>query len=115
MTQLTRLFCLAILVFFVSCSKKSDTPETDNLFKFKEYISYNTYGNKSIAAPIEIILAKPLEQFEITQEIDADYLKISPKTEGKLMVENSRTLIFQPNELLKPDTEYTVTLKLNKL
>ncbi|MEZ4857445.1 MAG: MG2 domain-containing protein [Flavobacteriaceae bacterium] len=115
MTQLTRLACLATLVFFVSCSKKTDLPETDNLFKFKEYISYNTYGNKSIADPIEIILAKPLEQFEMTQEIDNNFLKISPKTEGKLLIENSRTLIFQPSQLLSPDTEYTVTVKLGKL
>lgn len=115
MTQLTRLACLATLVFFVSCSKKTDLLETDNLFRFKEYISHHTYGNKSIADPIEIILAKPLEQFEMTQEIDNDFLKIYPKIEGKLMVENNRTLLFQPTELLKPDTEYTVTVKLGKL
>ncbi|MEZ4816737.1 MAG: MG2 domain-containing protein [Flavobacteriaceae bacterium] len=115
MTQLTRLACLATLILFFSCSKKTDTAETDNLFKFKEYISHHTYGNKSIADPIEVLLAKPLEQFEMTQEIDNDFLKISPKTEGKLTVENSRTLIFQPTELLKPDTEYTVTLQLGKL
>ncbi|MEZ4778008.1 MAG: MG2 domain-containing protein [Flavobacteriaceae bacterium] len=115
MTQLTRLACLFSLVFFVSCSKKTDAPETDNLFKFKEYISYNTFGNKSIADPIEILLAKPLEQFEMTQEIDPDFLKISPKTEGKLTIENSRNLVFQPSELLKPNTEYTVTVQLGKL
>lgn len=115
MTQLTRLLCLSLLIVLSACSKKPDTSETDNLFKFKKYISYNSYGNKSIAEPIEIILAMPLEQFEMTQEIDDDYLKISPKTEGKLMVENSRTLIFQPNELLKSDTEYFVTVNLGKL
>lgn len=56
-----------------------------------------------------------MEQFEMTQELSVEeYLKISPKTEGKLVVENGKTLIFQPAEYLKPDTEYTVTVKLNK-
>src|SRR5690606_42160547 len=68
---------------------------TDNLFKFKEYISYNTYGNQSITTDIRVELAKPLEQFELTQELSAkDYLKISPTTEGKLVVENGKTLIL---------------------
>ncbi len=104
---------LLLLVF--SCKDKDKHSETDNLFKFKEYISYNTYGNQSITTDIRIELAKPLEQFELTQELSADeYLKISPKTEGKLVVENGKTLIFQPSEYLKPGTEYSVTIKLDK-
>ncbi|MFC7356255.1 alpha-2-macroglobulin [Jejudonia soesokkakensis] len=112
-----RLFlALSVVLITFSCKdKKSATAETDNLFKFKDYISYNTYGNKSIADPIRIELAQPLEQFEITQEIPSDYLKISPKTEGKLLIENGRTLVFQPTENLKPDTEYAVTVKLSEL
>lgn len=112
-----KLSCfLAIIAFFIvsACGDKEHS-ETDNLFKFKDYISYNTYGNKSIAAPIRIELQQPLNQFELTQEIDKKYLNISPSTEGSLTIENGRTLIFTPTEYLKPDTEYTVTVKLNKL
>ena len=106
---------LVLLLFVFSCKDKNKHSETDNLFKFKEYISYNTYGNLSIATDIRVELAKPLEQFELTQELSADeYLKISPSTEGKLVVENGKTLIFQPSEYLKPDTEYTITVKLDK-
>tara|TARA_R110002072_G_scaffold22615_1_gene79293 strand:+ start:112924 stop:118491 length:5568 start_codon:yes stop_codon:yes gene_type:complete len=115
MKTLHRLLVFTILVVFASCDNKTKTLETDNLFKFKEYISYNSYGNKSIADPIRIELSKPLDQFDLTQEIPSEYLKISPKTEGKLLIENGRTLIFQPSQYLKPDTEYTVTVKLNKL
>ncbi|MEZ4874446.1 MAG: hypothetical protein R2793_03095 [Flavobacteriaceae bacterium] len=57
MTQLTRLFCLATTILFLSCSQNQDHPETDNLFKFKEYIGYNTYGNTSIADPINCALS----------------------------------------------------------
>jgi len=105
---------LLLLISFSSCDTKKKSSETDNLFKFKEYISYHTNGTISIANPIKIDLAKTLEQFEITQEIPSEYLKISPKAEGKLSVENGRSLIFQPSENLKPNTEYSVVVKLNK-
>ena len=115
MKPLHWILILAFLALIASCKDKTQHSETDNLFKFKEYISYNTYGKLSITTDIRVELAKPLEQFELTQEISADeYLKISPATKGKLVVENGKTLIFQPSEYLKPDTEYTVTVKLDK-
>src|SRR5690606_17557920 len=94
-----RLLILSIVLLIFSCKSKDKHSETDNLFKFKEYISYNTYGNQSISTNIKVGLAKPLEQFEMTQELKADdYLKISPKVDGKLAIENGNTLIFVPSE-----------------
>ncbi|WP_310993369.1 alpha-2-macroglobulin family protein [Aequorivita marina] len=116
MKHLHRLLILSLVILVASCEDNNKHSETDNLFKFKDYISYNTYGNKSVATDIRIELANPLEQFEMTQELEAeDYLSISPNTKGKLIVENGKTLIFQPSENLKPDTEYSVTVKLGKL
>lgn len=115
MKFLLRLSAVFIMVLLHSCSDKTSTSQTDNLFKFKDYISHHNYGNQSIALPIRIELSQPLEQFEITQQIDSDFITISPKTEGTLMIENGTTLIFQPSQHLKPDTEYTVTVKLSKL
>lgn len=116
--SMKRFFFLSVLttiLVFSSCDKKNDAANTDNLYKYKEYVSYNTHGNKSIAAPIIIELTKTLDQFELTQEIPSEYLKISPKVKGKLLIENGRMLIFQPEKLLKPDTEYTVTVALDQL
>ena len=115
MQQLTRFLSVLALLLLASCEQKPTLSETDNLFKFREYISHHTYGNQSIGSSIEVLLAKPLDQFELTQEIDANYLDISPKTKGKLIVENHRNLVFQPEGFLKPDTEYFVTVKLGKL
>ena len=115
MKLLLRLFALFAILIQFSCNNKNETSQTDNLFKFKDYISHHTYGNKSIALPITIELAQPLEQFELTEEIDSEYIKISPKTVGKLTVVNGTTLVFQPEENLLPNTEYTVTVKLSKL
>lgn len=114
MKQFLRLFVIFTMTTFLSCSDKSQTSETDNLFKFKDYISYTTYGNQSITSPILVELMKPVEQFELTQELPSEYMKISPKIEGKLILENGRTLVFQPAEYLSPDTEYTVSVLLNK-
>ncbi len=115
MKNLHCLFAFAIVLLLSSCGSKNDPSETDNLFKFKEYISYNTYGNQSIASPIRIELSQHLDEFDIDQELPPEYLKIMPRTEGKLVIENGSTLLFQPTEYLKPDTEYTVTVRLNEL
>ncbi len=113
-----RLLILSLVLLIFSCKDKDKDKhsETDNLFKFKEYISYNTFGNKSITTDIKVGLARPLEQFEMSQELSVnEYLQISPKVDGKLVIENGNTLIFVPSKNLKPDTEYSVTVKLNKL
>ncbi|SDQ05490.1 alpha-2-macroglobulin family protein [Flagellimonas zhangzhouensis] len=108
------LFAL-LFIFVVSCKKKDASAETDNLFKFKDYISFHTHGNQSISTPITIALAQQLGHYEITQELPKEYLKISPKVEGQLLIENGREIIFQPTEYLKPNTEYSVTLALDPL
>ncbi len=115
MKQLLCLFALSAIIVLQSCGDKNQTSQTDNLFKFKDYISYHSYGNKSIVEPIRIELAKPLKQYEFTQEIASEFIKITPKTEGKLTVENGTTLIFQPANFLIPNTEYRVSVKLSKL
>ncbi len=116
MRRYTTLVLVSLLVLFQSCKKKDGaTAATDNLFKFKEYISYHTNGNQSIANPIRIGLAKPLTQFELAQELPPEYLQINPKVSGTLFVEEGNKLLFQPDELLKADTEYQVTLHLDQL
>ena len=104
---------IVILSVLVSC-KKEDT-ETDNLFKFREYISYTTSGLSSIADPIQINLTKPVEKWEMEQEILDDIVNISPHVSGKLVVVNQQSILFTPDEPLEPATEYTVTVKLKNI
>ncbi len=114
MKSILRFLLVFSALLIVSCNN-NDPKGVDNLFKFKDYISYNTYGNNSIANSIKIELVKPLEQYELTQEIPSEFIKISPKIEGTLLIQNGRTLVFQPSTKLLPDTEYTITVLLNKL
>jgi len=115
MKQLFRLLTLTLFLVISACGNKNDSSETDNLFAYKAYVSYATYGNQSVASPIRIDLANLLTQYEINQVLPSGILKISPKTEGTLRLENGRSLIFVPSEDLRPDTEYSVTVKLSEL
>ncbi|RXG18062.1 hypothetical protein DSM03_101742 [Leeuwenhoekiella aestuarii] len=107
------LLSLCFLLVIQSCNTRKH-PDADNIFKFKEYISFNTFGNISITEPIRVELAQQTTQFELSQEIPSEYLIINPKTEGTLLIENGTTLTFRPEKNLRPDTEYSVTLKLSR-
>ncbi|WP_054852434.1 alpha-2-macroglobulin [Olleya sp. ITB9] len=108
------LLSLVLVIFFiVSCKQKES--ETDNLFKFRDYISYTTSGRISVAENININLAKIVEGWEADQILDSDVFKISPYVEGKAIVINDHALRFVPDENLSPDTEYTVTIDLGEL
>ncbi|MCB0474197.1 MAG: Ig-like domain-containing protein [Flavobacteriaceae bacterium] len=102
------------VLFLFSCTKNNDQP-TDNLFKFKDYIFYTTSGVVSITEPIEIGLAMPIENDENANEIPQNYVSIQPLIQGTLSISNARTLIFKPQENLKPNTEYTVSVHLDKI
>lgn len=108
---LTAVFAL----FFITCDKKSNDQPTDNLFKYKEYISYATSGRQSVVNPITVQMAKALTQFEVDQEIPSEILKITPKASGTLTVSGQRVLKFVPDEPLESDTEYEVVVHLNQL
>ncbi len=105
------IFCLA----FIACKDKNPQSETDNIFKFKEYINYTTSGLVSISEPIKIELAKEVEDWVSNKEVSEKLIDISPAIEGKLSALNSRSLLFQPASNLEPNKEYTVTVNLGKI
>jgi len=107
------LFTIVIFLLIFSCKKEE--VKTDNIYKFKEYISYTTSGVVSKTANININLRKDVSGWESNQEISSDVLSIEPFVEGKLKTLNNHAFAFIPDEDLKADTEYTVTLKLNEL
>ncbi len=108
-----RIVFVMFVTLAISCKKK--VVETDNIFKFKDYISYTTSGLTSVASPIQISFTNPVDGWEMHQEITENIISISPFVEGKLSIANNHALLFTPNEPLEPTTEYTVTVKLNKV
>ncbi|PNQ74889.1 hypothetical protein C1T31_01770 [Hanstruepera neustonica] len=102
-------------IFVIATSCKKEEVETDNLFKFRDYISYTSSGLTSVSDPIHINLANEVDGWEMGQEITDGIISISPYVQGKLTVANKHTLIFTPDEPLEPATEYTVSVKLDKI
>lgn len=105
------LFFFSILVF--SCTGKKIDP--DNIYRFKSYISYTTSGIISTHAPFQIHLTKPLDQWNTGDEVPDKILSTHPKVEGSFFLKNRSTLEFIPESPLKADTEYSVTIQLDKL
>ncbi|MEX0274462.1 MAG: alpha-2-macroglobulin, partial [Flavobacteriaceae bacterium] len=103
-----------LLVLFMHSCQKTPKKETDNLFEFKEYVSYHTQGVQSITTPIMVTLAQRSDSFELTQELPADYFDVEPSLDGKWAIEDGRNIVFQPAALLRPNTEYKVTVLLDK-
>ncbi len=111
----SRITIIVLLYLFVlSCDQKRPKP-TDNPYKFQDYISYTTSGRTSITNPIRIGLAQALTQFEVNQELPANLIRITPKVKGTLTTSDQRTLVFTPDTLLEPDTEYGVSVRLDLL
>ncbi|MDO5969360.1 MG2 domain-containing protein [Flavivirga aquimarina] len=104
---------VVLIILAASCKKK--VVETDNLFKFKDYISYTSSGLTSVTSPIEISLTEDVEGWLMGEEITEQIISISPHVQGKLIVANKHTLMFTPDEPLQPATEYAVTVKLNDI
>ena len=115
--RLNHIFILVLCLALVfSCKKKdSISQDTDNLFKFRDYISYTTSGLQSVTEPITINLTKDVDGWEMGQEITQDIISISPYTEGSLKTLNKHTLVFTPDEYLESATEYTVVVKLDEI
>lgn len=111
---LKKIITFVLLVSVVISCKKKEV-NTNNIFKFKDYISYTTSGLISVTSPIQINLSKTVEGWEMGQEITNNIIDVKPHIEGKLTVGNNHTLLFTPDETLEPDTEYTVTVTLDKI
>ncbi|RRO24335.1 alpha-2-macroglobulin family protein [Flavobacteriaceae bacterium 14752] len=109
-TKLLLLFCLTPILFQCDSSdQKSD------LAHFKDYIYTHTKSDISITDPIVFRLVKPVEKFDVNQNLNTEIFDIKPKIEGKLWLSTDRNLMFKPDENLLPGTPYEITLHLDKL
>ena len=106
-------FAFIVLMLIFSCKKEEI--KKDNIYKFKEYISYTTSGVVSRATNIEVNLAKNIDAWQPYQEISSDFITIKPHVKGVLKTNNKHAFLLMPDEKLLADTEYTVTVHLHKI
>ncbi|MCI2229866.1 MG2 domain-containing protein [Polaribacter sp. MSW13] len=107
------LIVSSIFLFLFSCKKEEI--KTDNIYKFKEYISYTTSGIVSVTDKIDVNLAKEVDNWEINKELSTGLVSIKPFVNGKIKIINKHAFAFIPDENLEADTEYTVSVNLNEI
>ena len=98
------------VLFFLSCNKKKITP--DAIYNYRDYISKNSSGRISTTDVFTINFSKTILEWNAGDKLPINLIKVFPKTKGELIVKNSNTIYFVPEENLKPDTEYSVSIKL---
>jgi len=103
-------------VFFVfqACGKKSSDFNSD-FSLFKEYITGFTGGIVSTTSDIKVVLAFDKKEWKAGQVLDNDLFDISPSIDGKVVALSNNAIAFIPENKLKSDTEYQVSLNLSKL
>lgn len=109
--KLTLFLCAFVLMN--AC--KSRIPENDNIYQFRDYISYTNTGIVSTSKKIQIRLSKNVPSWKEGDILKEKVVTIIPKIEGKIEVVNKRTLQFVPTKKLAPNTEYSVAVHLNKI
>jgi len=104
------------LIFFVlaACKQKPQSPEEqfENLNKYQEYITEVSHGIISAQSDVRVVLNTPIESWNNGDELDSDLLRVSPKTKGKVVSLDKRTIAFVPENGFKQDTEYTFEFAL---
>lgn len=115
-----RLYLFTVLFSLLfSCGSNDKNTEsfqnTSELNKYQDYIAQVSSGVVSAFDPVNVILQQPVQGWDTDQLLDKEILKVSPKTKGKLIALNNRTLSFQPEIPFEADTKYEFTLDLDAL
>ena len=112
------IFYISLLLFVLTgCKSEQETPaeQFENLNKYQEYITEVSHGIISAQSDVRVVLNSPIESWSNGDELDASLLQVSPKTKGKVVSLDNRTIAFVPETGFKQDTEYSFELALSDL
>ncbi len=105
---------IAVLIF-QACGRKSAADFNSDFSLFKGIITNFTGGIVSAQSDIRVVLAFDKNEWKPNQVLDSDLFDISPSVDGKVVALSSNTVAFIPEKKLAQNTEYQVTLKVDKL
>lgn len=114
MKKIFPFVCVLLLSVVFSCSKRQNNFNSD-VSLFKDYILNFSSGLISVAGDIRVVLAFENPSWQVNQTLDSDLFSIYPNVKGKVVALSSNTLSFVPEDKLKSDQEYQVTLHLDEL
>ena len=108
------IFILAFLLLlsFTSCDQKKKTAPEESP-EFDAYINAYSSGNLLVSSEIRINL-----NFKPDQDIIREHPELfdfNPRIKGNWQLENGSSIVFKPDEKLKPDQEYKAEFMLGKL
>ncbi|TGD58407.1 alpha-2-macroglobulin family protein [Flavobacterium humi] len=106
--------CIAVLIF-QACGRKSAAEFNSDFSLFKGIITNFTGGIVPAQSDIRVVFAFDKKEWKANDVLDSDLFDISPSVSGKVVALSSNTIAFVPEKKLDPDTEYQVTLKLDKV
>jgi len=116
--KIKAIFFLSILFFILAgCNTKQETPaeQFENLNRFQEYITEVSHGIISTQSDVRVVLTAPIESWSNGDELDSDLLQVSPRTKGKVVSLDNRTIAFVPEKGFKQNTVYTFELALSDI
>ncbi len=111
------LYLFLFFVILMGCtSEKEDAFKNfDNINLYHEYISEVSHGIISVQRDVRVVLNDPIQSWANGDELDSNLLRVTPKTKGKVVALNNRTLAFIPENGFKQNTEYQFTLVLKDI
>ena len=119
MNSLTRLSLIVFSIFFFiiySCKEKKSTQQELADSMFSQFVSSYTSGVISCSAPILVEFSQdPLHPDQPGVDVPGDLISLSPKVKGRVQWLSKNTLAFLPDERMRSDAEYTVTVQLGKI
>ena len=107
------ILSLVVAILF-GCSpreKASDSP-----IDYSGYVAAHTMGSISIKDAVVFTFAsKIISSEEIGSKADSKLMRIRPSVKGSLVWKDERTIEFRPEDTFKGDTEYEVSVALNRV
>lgn len=112
------MLSLTILFFLAGCKKEKNYHRSAEKMPpaLASYIYAYTSGMISKDDPIRIRFVNPMvDESQVNQEASTNLITLRPKVKGTSIWEDTKTLVFQPDEWLKSGTNYLGTLKIREL
>jgi len=106
-----------LFLFILGCNSKKDIGKTpiDNLNLYQDFITEVSHGIISVKADVRVVLNNPVDSWESGQELSSDLLQVVPKTKGKVVALDSRTIAFIPEVDFQQNSTYGFTLDLGAI
>lgn len=115
--SIKKILFIVLAIALVGCKDKKNVAQEqrENLYKFRQYISNVTSGVISSQSDVLVVFRNPASTLQTNQILEDDILKVSPKTQGKVVALNNQSIAFIPDNGFKQDTEYSFTLDLKAI